>query len=402
MDFVLGTVTLLALATAVAMGVVTWRLVREERRRSAARLAVLAAELQRRQATSRVPRSAERPSAVEPAATRSTTAAPVDVTIRGPEPPRATNEPGTQGINLVDLFGTPVEVPGGWSRRLAGIGMAGIVLLVAVSAAIFISAAGNRENETTATDQVPVELLALNHEREDGVLAISGTIRNPLDGRVATHMIVLALAFDRDGVMVATQRAPLELETLPPGAAGHTGQPVSHQLLDRRDDRAAHRSPGSADGGGGGGTDRAIVTAHERPEVNAMMASANRWGLALALVLLAGGAVAVWAQQPDDQADDRAFRFRTGVELINVTATVTDTRGRFVAGLEKDDFLVYEDGELQTVTHFSNERVPVSLGIVLDTSGSMEGEKMRAAEDAIDRFLYDLLGPEDEITTPTA
>ena len=217
MDFVLGTVTLLALATAVAMGVVTWRLVREERRRSAARLAVLAAELQRRQATSRVPRSAERPSAVEPAATRSTTAAPVDVTIRGPEPPRATNEPGTQGINFVDLFGTPVEVPGGWSRRLAGIGMAGIVLLVAVSAAIFIFAAGNRENETTATDQVPVELLALNHEREDGVLAISGTIRNPLDGRVATHMIVLALAFDRDGVMVATQRAPLELETLPPG-----------------------------------------------------------------------------------------------------------------------------------------------------------------------------------------
>ena len=73
-----------------------------------------------------------------------------------------------------------------------------------------------------------------------------------------------------------------------------------------------------------------------------MMASANRWGLALALVLLTGSAFAVWAQQQDDQADDRAFRFRTGVELINVTATVTDTRGRFVAGLEKDDFLVYD------------------------------------------------------------
>ncbi|MEE8129302.1 MAG: hypothetical protein V3T48_03390, partial [Vicinamibacterales bacterium] len=189
MDFVLGTVTLLALATAVAMGAVTWRLVREERRRSAARLAVLAAELQRRQATSRGPRSAGRPSAVEAVATRSTPAAPVDVTIRGPEPPPATNEPDTQGV---DLFGTPVDATGGWSRRLAGMGMAGIVLLVAISAAIFTSAAGNRENETTATDQVPVELLALNHEREDGLLAISGTIRNPLDGKVATHMIVLA------------------------------------------------------------------------------------------------------------------------------------------------------------------------------------------------------------------
>ena len=194
MDFVLGTVTLLALATAVAMGAVTWRLVREERRRSAARLAVLAAELQRRQATSRSPRSAGRPSTVEPVATRSTPAAPVDVTIRGPEPPPATNEPDTQDV---DLFGTPVDATGGWSRRLAGMGVAGIVLLVAVSAAIFTSAAANRENETTATDQIPVELLALNHEREDGLLAISGTIRNPLDGKVATHMIVLALAFDR-------------------------------------------------------------------------------------------------------------------------------------------------------------------------------------------------------------
>ena len=128
-----------------------------------------------------------------------------------------------------------------------------------------------------------------------------------------------------------------------------------------------------------------------------MTASRNRWGIALAVLVLTGGAIAAWAQQPNDPEGDQGFRFRTGVELINVTATVTDTRGRFVPGLEKEDFLVYEDGGLQTVTHFSSERAPVSLGIVLDTSGSMEGEKMQAAEEALDRFLYDLLGPEDEI-----
>ena len=104
----------------------------------------------------------------------------------------------------------------------------------------------------------------------------------------------------------------------------------------------------------------------------------------------------VYGQQRDDP-DAGSFRFRTGVELINVTATVTDNRGRFVAGLEKDDFLLYEDDELQTISHFSNERVPVSLGIVLDTSGSMVGAKMGAAMDALDRFLFDLLGPDDEI-----
>ena len=101
--------------------------------------------------------------------------------------------------------------------------------------------------------------------------------------------------------------------------------------------------------------------------------------------------------QQAQQDDKQAFRFRTGVELINVTATVTDGSGRFVSGLRKEDFRVYEDDQLQTISHFSSERVPVSLGIVLDTSGSMEGEKMIAAKRALDRFLLDLLGPEDEV-----
>src|SRR5688572_23268781 len=89
--------------------------------------------------------------------------------------------------------------------------------------------------------------------------------------------------------------------------------------------------------------------------------------------------------------------FQSGVELINVTATVTDGSGRFVPGLRKEDFLVYEDDQPQAITHFSAERVPVSLGIVLDTSGSMAGEKMSAARAALDRFLYELLDRDDEI-----
>ena len=91
------------------------------------------------------------------------------------------------------------------------------------------------------------------------------------------------------------------------------------------------------------------------------------------------------------------FRFRSGVELINVSATVTDQRGRFVSGLLKEDFSLYEDGQPQTITHFSADRVPVSLGLVLDASGSMDGEKWSAALDALDRFLFDLLDPADEV-----
>ena len=117
----------------------------------------------------------------------------------------------------------------------------------------------------------------------------------------------------------------------------------------------------------------------------------------LVALLLAAAVPMVVGGQQRPEPGEQAFRFRAGVELINVSATVTDARGRFVSGLTKDDFVVFEDGERVEVTQFDNERVPVSLGIALDTSGSMEGRKMDAARNALDRFLYDLLGPDDEI-----
>ena len=91
------------------------------------------------------------------------------------------------------------------------------------------------------------------------------------------------------------------------------------------------------------------------------------------------------------------FRFRSGVELVNVTATVTDDDGRFVSNLTKDDFTLFEDGAQQEITHFSSDRVPVSLGILLDASGSMTSDKMAFARAAIDRFVFELLGQDDEL-----
>jgi Ca-activated chloride channel family protein len=91
------------------------------------------------------------------------------------------------------------------------------------------------------------------------------------------------------------------------------------------------------------------------------------------------------------------FTFKTGVELVSVDVTVTDASGRFVPNLRAEDFTIYEDGKEQPVSQFEAERVPVSLGIAVDTSGSMLGEKWDAAEAALNRFLGDLLGPKDEV-----
>jgi len=127
---------------------------------------------------------------------------------------------------------------------------------------------------------------------------------------------------------------------------------------------------------------------------------ATRLLLVFVTLALAGAILSAQDKQPPQGTapqDPGAFKFRTGVELINVNATVTDQGGRFVPGLAREDFRVFDDDAPQTVTHFSAERVPVSLGIVLDTSGSMDGEKIIAAREALTRFLSELLDPDDEV-----
>src|SRR5262245_13059665 len=125
-------------------------------------------------------------------------------------------------------------------------------------------------------------------------------------------------------------------------------------------------------------------------------AGSGRGRLAVIALAIVSALVRPHAQQQPAASEDN-FRFKSGVELVNITALVADASGRFVAGLQQDDFVVYEDDQPQAVTHFSAERVPVSLGIALDTSGSMFGDRIAAAQSALERFVSDLLTPDDEI-----
>ena len=111
------------------------------------------------------------------------------------------------------------------------------------------------------------------------------------------------------------------------------------------------------------------------------------------------GAIALLTAAPagQERPTGQGFSFKTGVDLVNVSVTVTDRTGRFVGGLKREDFVVYEDGKPQEISQFDADRVPVSLGIALDTSGSMIGEKIVAAQAALNRFLVDLLGAQDEV-----
>src|SRR6266850_4749692 len=102
----------------------------------------------------------------------------------------------------------------------------------------------------------------------------------------------------------------------------------------------------------------------------------------------------VFASQQPPIRDDR--RFQSGIDVISITATVTDKDGRLITGLGREAFEVYEDGILQKITQFTNERVPVGLGVLLDVSDSMFGKRILDARAAVDRFLFELLDATDE------
>jgi len=70
------------------------------------------------------------------------------------------------------------------------------------------------------------------------------------------------------------------------------------------------------------------------------------------------------------------YTIRVDVDVVVLHATAQDRKNILVSGLDKDDFQVYEDGALQPIRYFSHEDIPITVGLVVDNSGSM-GPKRR-------------------------
>ncbi len=86
--------------------------------------------------------------------------------------------------------------------------------------------------------------------------------------------------------------------------------------------------------------------------------------------------------------------FTSNVNLVLVPVTVTDSADRLVTGLEKRNFVIYQDNEPQEVQHLSTDDAPISLGIIFDMSGSMK-DKMENSRQAVLEFLK-TANPQDE------
>jgi VWFA-related protein len=113
----------------------------------------------------------------------------------------------------------------------------------------------------------------------------------------------------------------------------------------------------------------------------------------LTTVVLAAAAAAAAPAPLGAQARPQAPVFGTGIEVINLSLSVTDGRNNFVTDLAQREFAVFEDGIRQELTLFTHEDLPISMVLLVDTSASME-EKLKTAQDAAIRFTR-TLRPQD-------
>lgn len=110
----------------------------------------------------------------------------------------------------------------------------------------------------------------------------------------------------------------------------------------------------------------------------------------LILMFLCVFAFVIQAQKPapaPTPPDEKDKPIILNTDLVTMNVTVTDLYGRFVSGLKKNAFTILDENAEQKIEFFSDEDAPISVGIIFDVSGSMSGEKIQKARQALSKFI---------------
>ncbi|MBZ5555692.1 MAG: hypothetical protein LAO77_00305 [Acidobacteriia bacterium] len=200
-------VTLCSLLLAALMSVIAWRLAGEERRRSEARVAVLASEIHDLDAAPAVP--------------------------------------AQQVPSSTDLFAAaqPETSAGRWAT-VVGLGVIAFCAILALAVGLSSARSAPGAGAASAAAAPPLELIALDHDREGDRLVIRGVVRNPASGPAVPRLTAVVFLFNRDGGFLSSERAPIGAATLAPGSespfvvtvagAGDVGR---YRISFRTDDR---------------------------------------------------------------------------------------------------------------------------------------------------------------------
>jgi hypothetical protein len=247
MDIILLGITVVALVVAFVMSTAAWRLMREEKKRSAARVAALSVA-----ATSASParesfagqplsefasENREKPLVKAPWSAPRIVPAPV---VPAPAPPPAVELPlhqparheSARSGDVLDAredHGAPIithasgflgatEVPREDGGRQKSLAFAAMFLFVILSGGLVWMMAGPRGTTPVAVGpNSPLELVSLSHARQDKKLAVSGLVRNPASGKPVEHLSAVVFLFDRMGTFVTSSRANVDFLKLGAG-----------------------------------------------------------------------------------------------------------------------------------------------------------------------------------------
>jgi hypothetical protein len=216
MELALIVTTVVSVVLAAGMGIVAWRLARAERVRSAARVAALAADL----------RDVE--SVREHAAVGSRTESPRirQVARRSIEFDNLELRLGRPSVSAGEMF--RVEASDRSGSRLAAVLAVGtfavatsLALVIATSRggpSIAVPVAVQTRTPARPADAVPLELVALSHDREGDRITIRGVVRNPREGANVDQLTAVVYLFDREGGLLGNGRAAIDVPALAPGA----------------------------------------------------------------------------------------------------------------------------------------------------------------------------------------
>ena len=222
MDTLLISVTGVSLALAAGMGVLLARLVREERRRSDARVHLLEelAAAPRGKSRPAEPRFTDLPAFLAPERARTQTPVAEDfVTTEASttvvSPASAVSESVTSGHEL--FHEEPKQSP--WPRRFAVIGSLAAVLALAIFGWSQLRAPASAPSDgAVATASAPsLELLSLRHTRQGNTLTVTGLVQNPKGGAPLANLQATLLVFGPGGTFVTSGRVPLDFTSLTPG-----------------------------------------------------------------------------------------------------------------------------------------------------------------------------------------
>ncbi len=238
MDMILLGVAGISLVVALVFGVAAWRLARDNRARSAARVAALAASV--RETDSRVARPAPRPvsapvsaedddlpaswtfpSRVTPlVAAPRTHARAQELAIRSEPAAEAsldyTDVRTGRTAEMRDSFLSGGEIGVRANRSQRSLAVAATALLILLAGAgmwmVFDAADGARSAATA-----PLELVSLRHERQGSKLAVSGLVRNPVAGPPVDRLSAVVFLFDQNGTFVTSAQSSVDFLKLAPG-----------------------------------------------------------------------------------------------------------------------------------------------------------------------------------------